>query len=62
MTKSILEEETLANLFFRLNNAIDAKCRRTARARIRDIAKIYKRGKLCSYDEKYTELIKMYSL
>lgn len=58
----IFDETQLQTLFARLRNAIANRCPRTARARIRDIAKIYEEQNICSYQEKYNELIEKYEL
>ena len=52
----------LQTLVARLSNAAANHCQRTAKARIRDIAKIYEEQNICSYKEKYNELIEKYGL
>ena len=58
----IFNEIQLQSLVARLSNAAANHCRRTAKARIRDIAKIYEEQNICSYKEKYKELIEKYGL
>lgn len=56
------EQARLRSLLRRLTNAVQHHCKRTARARARDIAKIYEEQKICSYEEKYNKLIEKYKL
>lgn len=58
----IFNETQLQTLVARLSNATASHCQRTAKARIRDIAKIYEEQNICSYKEKYNELIEKYGL
>lgn len=58
----IFDETQLQTLVERLSNAAANHCQRTAKARIRDIAKIYEEQNICSYKEKYNELIEKYGL
>ncbi|UEA63088.1 hypothetical protein LK429_00410 [Hoylesella buccalis] len=58
----IFDETQLQTLVARLSNAAANHCQRTAKARIRDIAKIYEEQNICSYKEKYNELIEKYGL
>ena len=58
----IFDETQLQSLTARLRNAATNHCKRTAKARIRDIAKIYEEQNICSYQEKYNELIEKYEL
>lgn len=58
----IFDETQLQTLVVRLSNAAANHCQRTAKARIRDIAKIYEEQNICSYKEKYNELIEKYGL
>lgn len=58
----IFDETQLLSLVARLRNAATNHCTRTAKARIRDIAKIYDEQNICSYQEKYNELIEKYGL
>lgn len=58
----IFDETQLQTLVARLSNAAVNHCKRTAKARIRDIAKIYEEQNICSYQEKYNELIEKYGL
>lgn len=58
----IFDETQLQDLTARLRNAATNRCPLTARARIRDIAKIYEEQNICSYKEKYSELIEKYGL
>lgn len=58
----IFNETQLQTLVARLRNAAANHCQRTAKARIRDIAKIYEEQNICSYKEKYNELIEKYGL
>lgn len=58
----IFDETQLQSLVARLLNAATNHCKRTAKARIRDIAKIYEEQNICSYKEKYKELIEKYGL
>ena len=46
----------------RLETAIRCHCKLAAKARIRDIARLYAENDVCSYDEKYNELIEKYDL
>ena len=58
----IFNETQLQTLVARLSNAAANHCQRTAKARIRDIAKIYEEQNICSYQEKYNEVIEKYGL
>ena len=58
----IFNEIQLQTLVARLSNAAANHYQRTAKARIRDIAKIYEEQNICSYKEKYNELIEKYGL
>ena len=51
-----------ASFYVRLKNAVMCKCPRTAKARIRDIARLCQKQGICSYEEKYNELINLYKL
>lgn len=46
----------------RLETAIRCHCKLVAKARIRDLARLYAEYGVCSYEEKYNELIEKYGL
>ncbi len=46
----------------RLETAMRCRCKLVAKARIRDIARLYAENGVCSYEEKYNELIEKYDL
>ena len=54
--------EIEAELINRLETAMRCHCNLAAKARIRDIARLYAENGVCSYDEKYNELIEKYDL
>ena len=51
-----------AELTNRLETAMRCHCKLAAKARIRDIARLYAENGVCSYEEKYNELIEKYNL
>lgn len=46
----------------RLETAIRCHCKLVAKARIRDLARLYAENGVCSYEEKYNELIEKYGI
>jgi hypothetical protein len=54
--------EIEAELTNRLETAMRCHCKLVAKARIRDIARLYAENGVRSYDEKYNELIEKYNL
>lgn len=54
--------EIEAELTNRLETAMRCRCKLVAKARVRDIARLYAENGVCSYDEKYNELIEKYEL
>lgn len=46
----------------RLETAMRCRCKLAAKARVRDIARLYAEYGVCSYEEKYNELIEKYDL
>lgn len=48
--------EIEAELTNRLETAMRCHCKLAAKARIRDIARLYAENGVCSYEEKYNEL------
>lgn len=46
----------------RLETAMRCRCKLVAKARIRDIARLSAENGVCSYEEKYNELIEKYNL
>lgn len=54
--------EIEAELTNRLETAMRCHCKLAAKARVRDIARLYAENGVCSYEEKYNELIEKYNL
>lgn len=54
--------ERYYSLQFRLENALKAHCIRTARARIREMARLIEEYNETPYNETYDKLIKEYNL
>lgn len=55
-------KELEMELINRLETAVRCRCKLAAKARIRDLARLYADNGVCSYDEKYNELIEEYGL
>lgn len=54
--------EIEAELSNRLETAMRCHCKLVAKARIRDLARLYAEYGVCSYEEKYNELKEKYNL
>lgn len=54
--------EIEAELLNRLETAMRCHCNLAAKARIRDLARLCAEYGVCSYEEKYNELIEKYNL
>lgn len=55
-------KELEMELINRLETAMRCRCKLVAKARVRDIARLYAENGVCLYDEKYNELIEEYGL